>query len=150
MAPTRRRRSGTTPGGEGYLLDKSVLARIDKAPVAAALLPYSGQLATCSTVLLELGWSAMSARHHARIMDDLAWYQKLEIDQPTLDLAVRLQEALVRRGQHRGPGVADLVLAATAVSHNAVVLHYDRDFETIAAVDDRFRQRWIVAAGTAD
>jgi hypothetical protein len=43
-----------------YLVDKSVLARLVQPAVSTALMPYAGQLATCSTVLLEVGWSATS------------------------------------------------------------------------------------------
>ena len=100
-------------------------------------MPYLGQLATCSTVPLELGWSATNSEHYDRMMADFGWYQLLDIDQATLDLALALQRALVRRGHHRGPGVADLILAATAAAHSAVVLHYDRDFELIGEVETR-------------
>jgi predicted nucleic acid-binding protein len=134
----------------GYLVDKSVLARLDKPPVLAALQPFVGRLATCSTVSLELGWSATSADHYRQIMDDLAWYQALEVAQSTLDLAGALQAALVRRGHHRGPGVADLILAATAIAHEAVLLHYDHDFDLIAEADSRLAHRWIVPRGTVD
>jgi predicted nucleic acid-binding protein len=133
-----------------YLIDKSVLARLDKPAVSSALMPYLGQLATCSTVLLELGWSATSADHYNQMMDDLDWYQLLDIDQTTLTSAVELQRDLVARGHHRGPGVADLVLAATAIKHSAIVLHYDHDFDLISEVDDRLTHRWIVPRGTAD
>jgi predicted nucleic acid-binding protein len=87
-----------------FLLDKSVLARLDKPPVASALIPYIGRLATCSTVLLEVGWSATSARHYHQMMGDLGWYELLDIDQRTLDLAIEFQQALVKRGHHRAPG----------------------------------------------
>lgn len=133
-----------------YLLDKSVLARLDKPAVAAALMPYLGRLATCSTVLLELGWSATSSQHYEQMMSDLGWYQLLEINQDTLTLALDLQRELVARGHHRGPGVADLVLAATAITHSAAVLHYDRDFDLIGDVESRFVHRWIVPRSTAD
>jgi predicted nucleic acid-binding protein len=131
-----------------FLLDKSVLARLDKPPVGSALMPYVGRLATCSTVLLEVGWSATSTRHYRQMMDDLGWYEHLDIDQRTLDLAVEMQHALVRRGHHRAPGVADLVLAATAIAHSAVVIHYDHDFDVIADADKRLVHRWIVPPGT--
>jgi predicted nucleic acid-binding protein len=133
-----------------YLVDKSVLARLGRPTVSAALMPYLGQLATCSTVLLELGWSATSSRHYDRMMDDLGWYVSLDINQETLTLALGLQRDLVARGHHRGPGVADLVLAATAITHAATVLHYDRDFELIAEVAPQFVHRWIVPPGTTD
>jgi predicted nucleic acid-binding protein len=133
-----------------YLVDKSVLARLHQPAVATALMPYTGQLATCGTVRLELGWSATSPEHFAQLMDDLSWFEALDIDQATFDLAGELQGSLVRQGHHRGPGVADLVLAATAIRHTAVVLHYDRDFDLIGEVDDRLQHRWIVPRGTAD
>jgi predicted nucleic acid-binding protein len=131
-----------------YLLDKSVLARLEQPAVAAALLPLAGQLATCGTVLLEVGWSATSRKHFDQMMDDLSWYQLLEIDQETIDLARELQSSLVDRGHHRGPGVADLILAATAIVHSAVVLHYDQDFELIGEVEERLQHHWIVPRGT--
>ncbi len=133
-----------------YLLDKSVLARLTKPAVSAALMPYLGQLATCSTVVLELGWSAGSSQHYQQMMQDMGWYQSLEINQDTLTLALELQRELVGRGHYRGPGMADLVLAATAITHSASVLHYDRDFDLIAEIDSRFANRWIVPRGTAD
>lgn len=133
-----------------YLVDKSVLARLDKPPVLAALQPLVGQLATCSSVRLEIGWSARSVDHHRQMMADLALYQALEIDQSILDLAETLQGALVARGNHRGPGVADLILAATAIEHEAFLLHYDQDFDLIAAVDGRLAHRWVVPRGTID
>jgi predicted nucleic acid-binding protein len=133
-----------------YLVDKSVLARVDRPAVSAALMPYLGQLATCSTVLLELGWSAVSSEHYDRMVDDLGWYQSLDINQEALDLALGLQRDLVAQGHHRGPGVADLVLAATAITHSATVLHYDRDFDLIAEIAPQFAHRWIVPRGTTD
>ena len=133
---------------KAYLLDKSVLARLDRPAVAAALLPFAGQLATCGTVLLEVGWSATSRKHFHQMMDDLSWFKTLEINQGTIDLARELQSALVDRGHHRGPGVAGLILAATAIAHSAVVLHYDQDFDLIGQVEGRLQHRWIVPRGT--
>jgi hypothetical protein len=58
-----------------------------------------------------------------------------------------VQRELVRRGQHRGSGVPDLLIAATAEVHGAVVVHYDRDFDTIAAMTGQ-PVEWIVSAGS--
>jgi predicted nucleic acid-binding protein len=46
----------------------------------------------------------------------------------------RTQDALVDLGQHKGPSVADLLVAATAEAWALTVLHVDMDFETIARV----------------
>lgn len=133
---------------KAYLADKSVLSRLEHPAVAAALLPFAGRLATCGTLLLELGWSATSREHFQQMMDDLSWYQPLAIEQQTVDLACCLQASLVDQGHHRGPGVADLMLAAVAIEHAAVVLHYDHDFDLIAEVDERLQHRWIVPRGS--
>ena len=44
------------------------------------------------------------------------------------------QNALVETGQHKGPSVVDLLVAATADAWGLTVLHVDADFETIARV----------------
>jgi predicted nucleic acid-binding protein len=48
----------------------------------------------------------------------------------------RTQDALVDAGQHHGPSVVDLLVAATADAWGLTVLHVDADFETIARVND--------------
>jgi len=50
-------------------------------------------------------------------------------------------------GHHRAAGVVDLLTAAVAEYHGAVVLHHDADFEQIAAVTGQ-AHKWIVARGT--
>jgi predicted nucleic acid-binding protein len=46
----------------------------------------------------------------------------------------RTQDALVDLGQHKGPSVVDLLVAATAEAWGLTVLHVDADFETIARI----------------
>ncbi len=46
----------------------------------------------------------------------------------------RVQDELVDLGQHKGPSVVDLLVAATAEAWGLTVLHVDADFETIARV----------------
>ena len=48
----------------------------------------------------------------------------------------RTQNALVELGQHRGPSVVDLLVAATAEAWGLTILHADADFDTIARVVD--------------
>jgi predicted nucleic acid-binding protein len=45
--------------------------------------------------------------------------------------------------------VADLVVATAAITHSAVVLHYDHHFDLIGEIDSRLSHRWMVARGTA-
>lgn len=53
--------------------------------------------------------------------------------------------ALAGRGQHRTPA-PDLIPAATAQAASAIVLHYDADYDRIAAVTGQ-QHEWIVPRG---
>jgi predicted nucleic acid-binding protein len=46
----------------------------------------------------------------------------------------RVQDDLIDLGQHKGPSVVDLLVAATADAWGLTVLHVDADFDTIARV----------------
>jgi predicted nucleic acid-binding protein len=46
----------------------------------------------------------------------------------------RTQDDLVDLGQHKGPSIVDLLVAATAEAWGLTVLHVDADFDTIAKV----------------
>lgn len=47
--------------------------------------------------------------------------------------ALTVQHDLAKRGQHRLP-LPDLIIAATAEQYGAAVLHYEKDYDLIAAV----------------
>jgi predicted nucleic acid-binding protein len=63
--------------------------------------------------------------------------------------ALEVQGDLARRGQHRAVRLPDLLVAAIAEQSNLVVLHYDRDFDRVAAVTGQVCE-WVVPPGTAD
>jgi predicted nucleic acid-binding protein len=134
-----------------YLLDKSALARVAReASVRAALerLDEAGVLATTAVVDLEIGYSARNlAEFDSVAADRAALYRELPLNRAVTDRARQVQRELARVGRHRGPGISDLLIAATAELYNAVVVHYDRDFETIAAITSQ-RVEWIVPAGS--
>ncbi|MEV4059318.1 hypothetical protein [Nonomuraea dietziae] len=56
---------------------------------------------------------------------------------------------MAKSGKHRGPSIAALLIAATAEAWELTVLHYDRDFETIAEVTQQPTE-WVVPPGEAD
>ena len=60
--------------------------------------------------------------------------------------AVDLQHALARRGQHR-VAIPDLVISAAAKHAGLIVLHYDADFERIAAIGGPAHE-WVVPHGS--
>ena len=134
-----------------YLLDKSALARVGRQPaVQAALerLDENGVLATSAIVDLEIGYSARNLAEFDSVSTDRrALYQELPITLAVTERARQVQRELVRAGQHRGPGVSDLLIAATAETYGATVIHYDRDFDVIASITAQ-PVEWIVPAGS--
>jgi predicted nucleic acid-binding protein len=103
-----------------------------------------------STVsVLEAGFSARSPRAHQEIVQRLTGsFELLPLNEDVGNVAAELQGALWRAGLGRAVGVVDLLHAATAVANDAVVLHYDSDFDPLTGVDRRVRARWIVAPGS--
>ncbi len=75
-------------------------------------------------------------------------YLSLPVTEACWATAKAWQGLLVRDGHRGGPGVADLLIAATAVQHNACVLHYDADFEATVSVESRFHHQWAVPRGS--
>lgn len=134
-----------------YLVDKSALARVARSPeVQAALIRLDdiGVLATTAVIDLEIGYSARNlAEFDSVAVDRAELYQQLPLTPAVTDRARQVQRQLVRAGQHRGPGVPDLLIAATAELNNATVVHYDRDYDTIAAITGQ-PVEWIVPAGS--
>lgn len=142
-----------------FLVDNSVLQRVHRSDaVAEALIDLlaTGELASCLPQLLEEGYSARGAEEH-RMLIDASMKAKvfLEPDPEVARLAVELQRRLFISGQGRAVGVSDLQIAATALRHTTgdrrvSVVHYDADFEVLAAVEAAFAHRWIVPRGSVD
>jgi predicted nucleic acid-binding protein len=59
--------------------------------------------------------------------------------------AIEVQTQLADRGQHRAPGIPDLLIAAVAERAGHTVLHLDKDFELIAAVTGQATERLRIA-----
>jgi predicted nucleic acid-binding protein len=55
--------------------------------------------------------------------------------------ACEVQLLLTDQGQHRGPGIPDLLIAATAELSGLSVLHADKDFDLIAQITGQPLQR---------
>ena len=57
------------------------------------------------------------------------------------------KSALARRGLYRAVGIPDLLIAALAELEKLILVHYDADYEFVAAVTGQPMQ-WIVPRGT--
>ena len=64
-------------------------------------------------------------------------------------MALNVQQHLWDSGVVRCVGMPDLLIAAVAARERVTVLHYDADFDRIAAVTGQPTQ-WVVPRGTAD
>jgi predicted nucleic acid-binding protein len=134
-----------------YLIDKSALARYPKPAVRAVIDPLhnAGLLAVCGAVELEVLHSARSKADAERIRDEMRGFDWLPTPDEAWDRALEIQTQLISQGNWRALSVADLIIAATAERHGAVVLHYDGDYDMIASVTGQ-PTTWVVPAGTAD
>ena len=138
--------------GRLYLIDTSAQARINHPPVRdiIAALIADGAAATCITVDLEAGYSGRDPDDVAVIADRRrSLYRVLPINEDIADRARDVQVKMASSGSHRLAGMVGLLTAAVAEYHDAVLLHYDVDFEHIAAVTGQ-SQAWISPPGTLD
>ncbi|MGH7577921.1 MAG: PIN domain nuclease [Longimicrobiales bacterium] len=132
-----------------YLVDKSALARMPLAPVRERLAPIiaAGEAASCALIDLEVLFSARNSRDYEQIRARRKLsYVSIPITESILQRAIAVQGRLAKRGQHRIP-IPDLIIAATAEAANMTVLHYDADFDRIAAVTSQ-PVEWVVPRGT--
>jgi predicted nucleic acid-binding protein len=135
-----------------YLIDTSAAARWPKPTVAARLdrLALAGELAICAVTALELGFSARGSDEHRRLLHQIAHvYTWAPTDDVAARRALQVQEELAGHGQHRAVRLPGLLVAAVAEQHDLAVLHYDRDFDRVAAVTGQACE-WVVPSGTAD
>lgn len=132
------------------LVDTSAYEQIKHSPAAAdryTNLATRGLLATCNIVSGELLYSMpdVTAMLTMRATLDGLWYLPLTAwaEARALDVLVQLAD----HGKHRAAKIGDLQIAATAEQYDAVLLHYDHDFDDIAEVTNQAIE-WIVPRGT--
>lgn len=133
-----------------YLVDSSVLTRLAKPAVREGLEPRlsRGELARAGISDLEVGYSARNVDEWDRLSEALDQFELVETTSADVRRAKQVQRLLAAKHQ-RGRKVPDLLVAAAAETAGLIVLHYDADFDRIAAVTGQSCQ-WVVAPGTAD
>ncbi len=131
------------------LLDTSVVNRLAHLDVGAVLEEdlIGGSLALCAPVRFEVCFSARNPRHLRELHEVLATFPDVPVRPPMFERALEVQALLCRTGRHRAVSMADLLIAAAAEAHDLPVVHYDRDFDTIASVTGQ-AVRWVVPAGS--
>lgn len=133
-----------------HLVDMSVLTRLDQRTIRDAIEPKAvrGELARAGISDLEIGYSARSAAEWDRLIEALRVFELVETTDDHVRRARQVQRLLAAKHQ-RGRKVPDLLVAAAAEERNLGVLHYDADFDRIAAVTGQTCE-WIVPAGSVD
>jgi len=105
-------------------------------------------IATTTPIRLEVLFSAQTARDYDAISLELDALHQLPCDAPALHRALDVQRLLAHsRPLHHRVAIPDLIIAAVAELTGAVVWHYDRDFERIAAITGQ-EVAWIADPGS--
>ena len=108
-----------------------------------------GDLATCDMVRLELLYSARNASEFAEIREELGALDDCPIGKDQWERALWVYERLSARGgaHQRSVKHPDLLIAAAAETADIAVLHYDEDYDHIAAITGQ-PMRWLAPKGT--
>jgi predicted nucleic acid-binding protein len=133
-----------------HLVDTSVLTRLREPAVREAIEPsvHRGELARAGISDLEIGFSARNGAEWDRLADAVAAFELVETTDEHVRRARQTQRLLASKHQ-RGRKLPDLLVAAAAESRGLAVLHYDGDFDLIAAATGQPCE-WIVPAGSVD
>ncbi len=134
------------------LLDNSAWSRRFKphAHERLTVAIASKEAVVCLPFLLEAGYSARSAAEHDGFVADLNLLPRVEMGPDVERFALQAQSELAAVGHHRlSPN--DIVVAACAHHSGYGVLHYDRDYDVIAAHTSLdFASEWVAPAGSLD
>ncbi len=133
-----------------YLADKSALTRRATRPQVREIvepLLLAGQIATCGIVDLELLFSATSPAVYSELALALRALPRVPVTEAVIDRALAVQALLAKASQHRAVPLPDLLVAACAETAGLIVLHYDADFERIAAITGQPVQ-WVLPRGS--
>jgi predicted nucleic acid-binding protein len=118
-----------------YLIDTSALARVLLRQTTTEWDDRigAGLIAICDITELEVLYSARSTADRARLKAALdAHYVWCPMPDGIYRRSRIVQEQLTTKGEHRSAGPVDLLVAAAAEEAGLTLLHFDRDFETIA------------------
>jgi predicted nucleic acid-binding protein len=133
-----------------FLADKSALTRQATRPEIRDIIEpllLAGRIATCGIVDLELLYSAPTRDRYRELKSALDALPRCPVNDAVINRAIEVQGLLAELSQHRAVTLPDLIVAACAEIGGLVVLHYDADYDRIAAVTGQQTQ-WVVARGS--
>jgi predicted nucleic acid-binding protein len=144
--------------GQALLIDHSVWARATDGRLRgearerfeAAL--AAGELWTCPPALLEMRYSARDGEQFEAIATELDALEHAPLTAQAARSAVTAQaELAAAKGISHRVKPVDLLIAAAADAASIGVLHYDHDYDTIAAHTSlSFDSVWVAPRGSMD
>jgi predicted nucleic acid-binding protein len=136
--------------GPIYLADTSVYVLQGRHPQVRqrfqALLT-EGRLAACQMTSLEYLNNAPDPKSYEMLWAALHGHRWIDVTEPAMTRALDTHRALAATSQHRHFRLPDLIIAATAELHGAIVLHYDADYDRIAAITGQ-PVEWVAPKGS--
>jgi predicted nucleic acid-binding protein len=134
---------------EFYLVDTSAWSNAHVPAVRARLEPLvdAGQVATCAVMDLEALRQARTSAAVEQIKAARVGMRWLSTPDEVWDTVLDVQARLSGSGRRHAVKVPDLIVAAVAHRHGATLMHYDRDFDTIAEITGQPTE-WVVPAGS--
>ncbi|GAA1398737.1 PIN domain nuclease [Catellatospora coxensis] len=106
-----------------------------------------GRLAACHMVALEFLNNAPDPKAYRILHEAMLSQRWLDVTTAAMDRAMEVHLSLAASSQHRHFRLPDLIIAATAEQHGATVLHYDADYDRIAAVTGQ-PVEWVAPRGS--
>ena len=133
-----------------YLADTSVYVLQNTYPEVRRrfeTLLTEGRLAACQMTALEILNNAPDPKGYERLWSAIHSQRWIDVDDAAMNRATSVHRRLAKKSQHRHFRLPDLIIAATAELAGATVLHYDADYDRIAAVTGQPTE-WVVPRGS--
>jgi hypothetical protein len=136
--------------GVVYLADTSVYVLQGRHPEVRRRfesLLAAGRLAACQMSALEYLNNARDPEGYEILWAALHGHRWIDATAEAMSRALDVHRVLASTSQHRHFRLPDLIIAATAELHGATVLHYDADYDRIAAVSGQ-PVEWVAPKGS--
>lgn len=136
--------------GTIYLADTSVYVLQGRHPQVRRrfeTLLAEGRLAACHMTTLEFLNNAADPKSYETLWQVMHGHRWIDVTTRAMDRALAIHRTMAAKSQHRHFRLPNLIIAAAAEEHGATVLHYDADYDRIAAITSQPIE-WIAPKGS--
>jgi predicted nucleic acid-binding protein len=106
-----------------------------------------GRLAACQMTALEYLNNAADPDGYERLWGAIHSQRWIDVSTEAMNRAAEVHRSLAAKSQHRHFRLPDLIIAATAELAGVTVLHYDTDYDRIAAISGQVTE-WVIPQGS--